>query len=137
RQQGGPEAGQGTCRRAGRDARGPLGLLPPRRPAHRPAPRVALAPLPSAGAAGPGQGVDREPGPAGAAGGTVPRLVAAHARREGHEVSSRDLILGRVRRALADATPDDTPYEQAVSRSYLSRHGERSVARTVDLLAEN
>ncbi|MEU6323860.1 LUD domain-containing protein [Streptomyces sp. NPDC047009] len=52
-------------------------------------------------------------------------------------MSSRDLILGRVRRALADVTPDDTPYEQTVSRSYLSRHGERSVARTVDLLAEN
>lgn len=50
---------------------------------------------------------------------------------------SRDLILGRVRRALTDVRQDDTPYEQAVSRSYLSRHGERSVARTVDLLAEN
>ncbi|MET9895703.1 LUD domain-containing protein [Streptomyces sp. NPDC006465] len=63
-------------------------------------------------------------------------------------MSSRDLILGRVRRALADVPPDDTPpvperpgrdprYEQAVDRSYLREHGARSVAETVDLLAEN
>jgi L-lactate dehydrogenase complex protein LldG len=52
-------------------------------------------------------------------------------------VSSRDLILGRVRRALADVPRDDTPYEQAIERGYLREHGERSVAETVDLLAEN
>ncbi|MEU6806128.1 LutC/YkgG family protein [Streptomyces neyagawaensis] len=52
-------------------------------------------------------------------------------------MSSRDLILGRVRRALADVRRDDTPYEQAVPRTYLREHGERSVAATVDLLAEN
>ncbi|KAB1990435.1 LutC/YkgG family protein [Streptomyces triticiradicis] len=63
-------------------------------------------------------------------------------------MSSRDLILGRVRRALADVPRDDTPpgpglpgedssYERAVGRSYLREHGARSVARTVDLLAEN
>ncbi|MET7852733.1 lactate utilization protein C [Streptomyces avermitilis] len=51
-------------------------------------------------------------------------------------MSSRDVILGRVRRALADV-PDDTPYEQAVDRSYLREHGARSVAETVELLAEN
>ena len=52
-------------------------------------------------------------------------------------MSSRDRILGRVRRALADVGQDDTPYEQAVSREYLRQHGDRSVEETVDLLAEN
>jgi L-lactate dehydrogenase complex protein LldG len=52
-------------------------------------------------------------------------------------VSSRDLILGRVRRALADVPRDDTPYERAVERGYLREHGGRSVEQTVDLLAEN
>ena len=52
-------------------------------------------------------------------------------------MSSRDLILGRVRRALADVPRDDTPYEQAVERGYLREHGARSVEQTVDLLAEN
>ncbi|MEI5524906.1 lactate utilization protein C [Streptomyces brasiliscabiei] len=52
-------------------------------------------------------------------------------------MSSRDLILGRVRRALADVRRDDTPYEQAVPRGYLREHGGRSVAETVELLAEN
>ncbi|MFD3924722.1 lactate utilization protein C [Streptomyces sp. NPDC058614] len=52
-------------------------------------------------------------------------------------MSSRDLILGRVRRAIADVPQDDTPYEQAIDRSYLREHGARSVAETVELLAEN
>ncbi|MEU0597000.1 lactate utilization protein C [Streptomyces sp. NPDC006393] len=52
-------------------------------------------------------------------------------------MSSRERILGRVRRALADVPPDDTPYEQAVSRDYLRHHGGRRVEETVDLLAEN
>lgn len=52
-------------------------------------------------------------------------------------MSSRDLILGRVRRALADVPRDDTPYEQAVERGYLREHGGQSVEQTVDLLAEN
>ncbi|GAB2910142.1 LutC/YkgG family protein [Streptomyces heilongjiangensis] len=63
-------------------------------------------------------------------------------------MSSRDLILGRVRRALADVRRDDTGpvpaargedarYEQAVPRTYLREHGARDVAETVDLLAEN
>ncbi|MFJ7966272.1 lactate utilization protein C [Streptomyces sp. NPDC096324] len=63
-------------------------------------------------------------------------------------MSSRDLILGRVRRALADVPREDTPpvpevpgadarYERAVGRSYLREHGARSAAETVDLLAEN
>ncbi|WP_328835835.1 lactate utilization protein C [Streptomyces europaeiscabiei] len=52
-------------------------------------------------------------------------------------MSSRDLILGRVRRALADVPRDDTPYEQAVERGYLREHGALGVAQTVELLAEN
>ncbi|MDN0197662.1 lactate utilization protein C [Streptomyces sp. S.PNR 29] len=52
-------------------------------------------------------------------------------------MSSKERILGRVRRALADVRQDDTPYEQAVQRGYLREHGERSVEQTVDLLAEN
>ncbi|MFJ9817651.1 lactate utilization protein C [Streptomyces sp. NPDC101151] len=52
-------------------------------------------------------------------------------------MSSRERILGRVRRALSDVPQDDTPYERAVGRSYLREHGERGVEATVDLLAEN
>ena len=67
-------------------------------------------------------------------------------------MNSRDRILGRVRRALADVRQDDaapptpsaperpgrhTRYETAVERGYLREHGERSTAETVDLLAEN
>lgn len=53
------------------------------------------------------------------------------------QVSSRERILGRVRRALADVPRDDPPYGDAVARDYLREHGERSVAQTVELLAEN
>ncbi|MFC9286059.1 lactate utilization protein C [Streptomyces sp. NPDC057052] len=52
-------------------------------------------------------------------------------------MSSRERILGRVRRALADVPRDDSPYEDAVARDYLREHGDRSVAETVELLAEN
>ncbi|MFF7970119.1 LUD domain-containing protein [Streptomyces sp. NPDC007905] len=52
-------------------------------------------------------------------------------------MSSRERILGRVRRALADVTPDERPYEEAVPRDYLREHGGRSAEQTVDLLAEN
>ncbi|WP_316767801.1 LutC/YkgG family protein [Streptomyces sasae] len=48
-------------------------------------------------------------------------------------MSSRERILGRVRRALADVRGEDAPVE----RAYLREHGERSVEETVDLLAEN
>ncbi|MFJ3492221.1 lactate utilization protein C [Streptomyces sp. NPDC086091] len=72
--------------------------------------------------------------------------------------SSRERVLGRVRRALADVPRDTPPYGEApdgsssgesdrgahekayaaeVSRDYLREHGERSVAETVELLAEN
>ncbi|POX48808.1 lactate utilization protein C [Streptomyces sp. Ru71] len=52
-------------------------------------------------------------------------------------MSSRERILGRVRRALADVPADDPPYERAVPRDYLRAHGERTVEQTVELLAEN
>ncbi|EPH46091.1 LUD domain-containing protein [Streptomyces aurantiacus] len=54
-------------------------------------------------------------------------------------MTSRDIILGRVRRALG--TPGDpdpeASYEQAVDRSYLREHGTRTTEQTVDLLAGN
>ncbi|MEV5981097.1 LUD domain-containing protein [Streptomyces sp. NPDC052114] len=55
-------------------------------------------------------------------------------------MSSRDRILGRVRRALADVPDDggpDTTYERSLERGYLRAHGDRTTEQTVDLLAEN
>ncbi|MFF9275791.1 LutC/YkgG family protein [Streptomyces griseosporeus] len=52
-------------------------------------------------------------------------------------MSSRERVLGRVRRALADVPRDERPYEEAVPRSYLREHGRRTVEETVELLAEN
>ncbi|MEU5705358.1 LutC/YkgG family protein [Streptomyces flaveolus] len=52
-------------------------------------------------------------------------------------MSSRERILGRVRRALADVPADEGPYEEAVARDYLREHGRRSTEETVELLAEN
>ncbi|MFH8699461.1 lactate utilization protein C [Streptomyces chartreusis] len=52
-------------------------------------------------------------------------------------MSSRERILGRVRRALADVPREQAPYDEAVPRDYLREHGDRSVAQSVDLLAEN
>ncbi|MFG2501217.1 lactate utilization protein C [Streptomyces sp. NPDC048441] len=61
--------------------------------------------------------------------------------------SSRDQILGRVRRALADvhdeahADPHDgekkDAYDTAVPRDYLREHGHRTTEQTIELLAEN
>ncbi|WP_435613240.1 LutC/YkgG family protein [Streptomyces sp. bgisy159] len=48
-------------------------------------------------------------------------------------MSGRERVLGRVRRALADARGEDGPVE----RAYLREHGRRSAAETVALLAEN
>ncbi|MGW2959473.1 LutC/YkgG family protein [Streptomyces sp. NPDC001220] len=48
-------------------------------------------------------------------------------------MSSRERILGRVRRALADVQGQDPPVE----RAYLREHGQRTVTQTVELLAEN
>ncbi|KOU31999.1 lactate utilization protein B/C [Streptomyces sp. WM6372] len=47
-------------------------------------------------------------------------------------MSSRDRILGRIRRATADAAPDP-----AVPRDYLRVHGARTPAETAGLLAAN
>ncbi|MFV0132348.1 LutC/YkgG family protein [Streptomyces sp. HMX87] len=52
-------------------------------------------------------------------------------------MSSRERILGRVRRALADVPRDEQPYERAVPRGYLREHGGRGAEETVDLLAGN
>ncbi|MEU8588852.1 LUD domain-containing protein [Streptomyces sp. NPDC048664] len=56
-------------------------------------------------------------------------------------MNGRELVLGRVRRALAGTgdgdAADDPPYARAVSRDYLRRHGERTARETVELLAEN
>ncbi|WP_330336435.1 LutC/YkgG family protein [Streptomyces sp. NBC_00557] len=52
-------------------------------------------------------------------------------------MSSRDRILGRVRRALADVPADERPYEEAVAREYLREHGTRTTGQTVELLAAN
>ncbi|MBL1096659.1 LutC/YkgG family protein [Streptomyces coffeae] len=52
-------------------------------------------------------------------------------------MSSRDLVMARVRRALADVPRAETPSEVAVERTYLRRHGDRTPAETADLLAEN
>ncbi|MFB7713365.1 lactate utilization protein C [Streptomyces sp. NPDC056105] len=54
-------------------------------------------------------------------------------------MSSRDIILGRVRRALGDAPRGDAQasYETAVDRGYRREHGSRTTEETVELLAEN
>ncbi|MFH9729900.1 lactate utilization protein C [Streptomyces sp. NPDC017260] len=51
--------------------------------------------------------------------------------------AGRERVLGRVRRALADVPHDDPPYERAVARDYAREHGRRTVAETVELLADN
>ncbi|WP_416969036.1 LutC/YkgG family protein [Streptomyces sp. 4F14] len=48
-------------------------------------------------------------------------------------MSSRERVLGRVRRALAEVAVDDAPIE----RGYLREHGGLSPAECVELLAEN
>ncbi|MFI7004980.1 lactate utilization protein C [Streptomyces sp. NPDC050145] len=52
-------------------------------------------------------------------------------------MSSRDVILGRVRRALGGPVEPPSSYGTDVDRSYLREHGGRSVEETVELLAEN
>lgn len=49
-------------------------------------------------------------------------------------MSSREQILGRVRRALADVRDGDSA---PVPRDYLREHGHRTTDQTVELLAEN
>lgn len=58
-------------------------------------------------------------------------------------MSSRDQILGRVRRALADVRDDvreggePRTDGEAIPRDYLREHGDRTTQQTIDLLAEN
>ncbi|GGX66418.1 LutC/YkgG family protein [Streptomyces hiroshimensis] len=51
--------------------------------------------------------------------------------------TSRERILGRVRRALADVPPSEHPGDHPVARDYAVQHGERTHSATVGLLAEN
>jgi L-lactate dehydrogenase complex protein LldG len=52
-------------------------------------------------------------------------------------VSTREQVLGRIRRALADVPHGETPDDVPVNRDYLRVHGERSAEETAELLAEN
>lgn len=52
-------------------------------------------------------------------------------------MSSRDTVLGRVRRALADVPRGQAPEETPVPRDYLRRHIGDSEGEVVALLAEN
>jgi len=52
-------------------------------------------------------------------------------------VNSRDIILGRVRRALADVPGGQGPEETTVPRDYWQRHATRNDAQRIDLLAAN
>ncbi|MEV4867810.1 lactate utilization protein C [Streptomyces syringium] len=51
--------------------------------------------------------------------------------------ASRERILGRIRRALADVPRHERPRDHPVVRDYLRTHAERTPAESVDLLAEN
>ncbi|MFI1970872.1 lactate utilization protein C [Streptomyces cinnamoneus] len=50
---------------------------------------------------------------------------------------SRERVLGRVRRALADVPRHERPRDHRVPRDYLRVHGSRTPAETVGLLAGN
>ncbi|WP_093798188.1 lactate utilization protein C [Streptomyces sp. Wb2n-11] len=50
---------------------------------------------------------------------------------------SRERVLARVRRALADVPAGERPQDVRVERGYLRVHGDRSTEETVGLLAEN
>ncbi|MGW9431478.1 LutC/YkgG family protein [Streptomyces decoyicus] len=52
-------------------------------------------------------------------------------------MSSRDVVLARVRRALADVPGGEGPGGLPVARDYHRVHGSRTSAQNVDLLAEN
>lgn len=55
----------------------------------------------------------------------------------GSSSGSRERVLARVRRALADVPRDERPQDVRVERGYLRVHGDRTTEQTVDLLAEN
>lgn len=52
-------------------------------------------------------------------------------------MSSRDVVLARVRRALADVPREEGPEETAVPRDYWLRHATRNDGQRIGLLAEN
>lgn len=52
-------------------------------------------------------------------------------------MSRREIVLGRIRRALADVPTGDAEYADAVTRGYLRAHGTRTGRETAALLAEN
>ena len=52
-------------------------------------------------------------------------------------MSTRDQVLGRIRRALADVPRSESPGDVPVVRDYLRVHAERDAAQAVELLAEN
>ncbi|OEV08454.1 LutC/YkgG family protein [Streptomyces nanshensis] len=52
-------------------------------------------------------------------------------------MSSRDIVLGRIRRALTDVPREETPENSPVPRDYWDTHARRSDAQRLDLLAEN
>ncbi|MFH8403858.1 lactate utilization protein C [Streptomyces sp. NPDC018019] len=52
-------------------------------------------------------------------------------------MSSRDVVLARVRRALADVPRGEGPEDPPVPRDYLRVHGSRTAEERVALLAEN
>ncbi|MCK7625724.1 LUD domain-containing protein [Streptomyces sp. RS10V-4] len=52
-------------------------------------------------------------------------------------MSSRDVVLARVRRALADVPRGEGPYDPPVPRDYQRVHGSRTPEETLELLAEN
>ncbi|MHB9756082.1 LutC/YkgG family protein [Streptomyces sp. BYX5S] len=52
-------------------------------------------------------------------------------------MSSRDVILGRVRRALGGPVGAPETYDKDIDRGYLREHGSRTTEETVELLAEN
>lgn len=52
-------------------------------------------------------------------------------------MSTRDQVLGRIRRALADVPREESPDDVPVVRDYLRVHAERTPAQAAELLAEN
>ncbi|MFD7292297.1 lactate utilization protein C [Streptomyces sp. NPDC059897] len=52
-------------------------------------------------------------------------------------MSSRDVILGRVRRAIGGPVEAPDTYATDIDRGYLREHGSRTTEQTVELLAEN
>lgn len=52
-------------------------------------------------------------------------------------MNSRQRVLGRIRRALADVPAGEAPDDVPVPRDYLREHGDRTPAETADLLAAN